>query len=250
MSDLSDLIKDTFPANEDVGVPLLSNVTITLSGLDYDEDSLVNGLFLEGPDTDQFIGPGLIELTSPQNISQGDMDDFLRSPGYPGIVQGETTVTGITGDTVITFNPELPLAALIEYNVNLTSVTTTGLVAIDGFVTFSFTAGSGSIEELPTAISTSPLSASVPEAAAVGLGGAATPFRATSSNPADRSVQNSVELQEIVVDFNKPIKASSVANNIEVKTIPTTDHPGASTNSLGDLAISTEVEGSRLKIKI
>ena len=37
MSALLDLILDTFPANSDVSVPLSSNITITLSGLDYDE---------------------------------------------------------------------------------------------------------------------------------------------------------------------------------------------------------------------
>lgn len=251
MSILSDLVKDTFPANGNDSVPLLSNPTITLSGLDYDDDSLTEGMFVEGPDTDQFIGPGQIGLKSPQNISQGDIDDFFQSPGYQGIVQGEVTVSGIAGDTVVTFNPDLPFAASTEYRVNMTSILTgTTLSGLDGFVTFAFTTGTGSIEELPADISTSPLSAAVTEAAAVGLSEAATSFEVTTASPVDHSVQNPVELREINIDFNKPINSASVAGNVEVKTVPATDHPNASTRSLGDLAISTEVIGNRLKIKI
>lgn len=250
MSDLSDLIADTFPANGDVGVPLLSNITITLSGLDYDATSLVNGFFIEGPDTDQFVGPGLIGLSTPPNVSQGDVDDFLQSPGYQGIVQGTVTVSGIAGQTVVTFDPTLPMAALTEYRVNMTSILNVDEVTIDGFVTLAFTTGSGSIEELPANISTSVLSVAIPEAAAVGLGTSAIPFEIIKTNPKDHSIQNSLDLREINIDFNKPINAASLTNNVEVKTVPATDHPNASTNSLGDLAISTEVVGNRLKIKI
>lgn len=251
MSTLSDLIKDTFPANGDVAVPLQSNLTVTLSGLDYDADSLTEGgLFVEGPDTDQFVGPGLINLASPANISQGDFDDFLQSPGYAGIVQGSVTVSGIMGDTVVTFDPDLPLAPLTEYIVNLTSVLTATLSGIDGFVTFGFTAGSGSIEELPADISTSVLSAAIPEAAQVGISAAAIPFVVTTATPVDHSVENPVDLREITLDFNKVIDSASVADNVSVKTVPATDHPNAATGSLGDLAISTEVTGNRLKIKI
>jgi len=250
MSALSDLIKDTFPANGNVGVPLQSNLTITLSGLDYDSDSLTEGMFLEGPDTDQFVGPGQLGLTSPQNISQGDFDDFLQSAGYAGIVKGSVTVSGIMGDTVVTFDPDLPMTPLTEYKVNLTSILDAGGDDIDGFVTFGFTTGTGSIEELPSDVSTSVLSAAVTEAASVGVSAAATPFVVTTATPGDHSVQNPVDLREITLDFNKPIDATSVAANVQVKTVPATDHPNAQTRSLGDIAISTEVEGNRLKIKI
>ena len=81
-SDLLSRVLDTFPADSDTGVPLLSNITVTLSGLDYDIQTLKDGLFLEGPDTDQYIGPGIIDQVFPNNISQGDIDDFLKSPGF------------------------------------------------------------------------------------------------------------------------------------------------------------------------
>lgn len=249
MSDLSDLILDFFPNNGDVGVPLLSDITLTLSGENYDTNSIVEGLFVEGPDTDQLVGPGLLSQVHPDNISQGDFDDFLQSPGYLGIVQGTTTVTGIDGNTVVTFNPTLPMAALTLYRVNLTGVTTSGEDTIDGFVTWSFTTGSGSITELPSDVSTSVLSASIVEASQVGLAGA-IPLRVTKVSPLDHSVENPTSLEEIVIDFNKPIDVNSIAGNLSVKTVPATDHPSAQTNSLGDLAIVTIVEGNRLRIKL
>lgn len=247
MSDLSVRIKDTYPANGDEGVPLRVDLTITLSGLDYDNDSLKEGLFVEGPDTDQYVGPGLLELKYPNNISQGDIDDFLQSPGYAGIVEGEVTTSGIAGDTVVTFSPTLPMAPLTEYRVNLTGVTTSGLVDIDGFVTLSFITGSGSIEEIPSDVSSSVLSASLSEAGALSADGE---FSVLSSNPADNSIDISVDTDEIVINFNKPIDPTSVTGNVQVKTVPVTDHPNATTRSQGDLAVTTEVEGNKLKIKI
>lgn len=247
MSALTDLIKDTFPANGDTGVPLQSNLTITLSGLDYDYTSLSEGFFVEGPDTDQFVGPGQLGLVVPDNVSQGDIDDFLGSPGYQGVVQGTTTVTGVAGDTVITFDPTLPLAPSIEYRVNLTGVTTSGLVDIDGFATLAFTTGTGSIEEIPSDVSSSVLSSATAEAGNVDPN---EPFIVTKITPSDHSVDNSINLREIEVEFNKPIDSASVAANVAVTTVPATDHPNASTNSLGDIAVSTEVEGNKLRIKL
>jgi len=249
MSALTDLIKDTFPANDDTGVPLQSNLTITLSGLDYDEDSLIEGMFVEGPDTDQFVGPGQLGLVIPDNVSQGDIDDFLQSAGYQGIVQGTVTVSGVGGDTVVTFDPTLPLAPSIEYRVNLTGVlnaaTTSG---IDGFATFSFTTGTGSIEEVPSTVSSSVLSgAAISESGSIDP---SSPLQVVSISPADHSVENSKNLREIVVKFNKPIDPSSVDGNVEVTTVPQTDHPNASTNSQGDIAVTTEVTGNTLTIKV
>src|SRR5688572_17380345 len=165
MSDLLDLVVDTFPGNNDVGVPLRSEITITLSGLDYDEESLEEGFFVEGPDTDQFIGPGLEMQAFPDSISQGDLDDFLASPGYQGIVQGTVTVSGVSGNTVVTFTPTRPLAPNTMYVANLTGILESdGETEIDGFVSMSFETGSGSIEAIPSTVSTSVLSAGIPEA--------------------------------------------------------------------------------------
>jgi hypothetical protein len=249
MSDLLDRVKDTFPANGDVAVPLQSNITITLSGLDYDEDSLKEGFFIEGPDTDQYIGPGLLDLASPQNISQGDLDDFLQSPGYKGIVQGTTTTSGIAGDTVITFDPELPLSPLTQYTVNLTGVLDALEAEIDGFVTFDFTSGTGSIEEIPSTVSTSVLSAAIAETSTPGVSDS-TPLAVVSTTPSDHNVQQETTLNEIVVEFNKTLDPASVTDKVTVKTVPSSDHPEAVTNSQGNLATSLTVEGKKLKIKI
>lgn len=248
MSDLSILVKDTFPANGDVSVPLQSNITLTLSGLDYDSSSLKEGMFLEGPDTDQFVGPGQLDLISPNNISQGEIDDFLNSPGYQGIVGGAVTVTGISGDTVVTFNPTLPMAPLTDYRLNITGVTDSVQVDIDGFLIYEFTTGTGSIETIPSNISTSILAVAISEGANIST--VATPLQVTSITPADLSVENKVDLKEIVIEFNKEINDTTLDGNITVETVPVTDHPNASTNSLGDLAISTTVEGKKLKIKL
>ena len=80
MANLLDIIQDTFPADADVGVPLLSQITV-LFDREMDEVSLDESFFVEGPDTDQFVGPGLAFLEFPNNTSQGDINDFLKSPG-------------------------------------------------------------------------------------------------------------------------------------------------------------------------
>lgn len=248
MSDLLDQVVDTFPGNNDVGVPLLSNVIITLSGLDYDHDSIKEGFFLEGPDTDQFIGPGGELSTYPNQISQGDLDDFLESPGYKGIVKGTVTVSGIAGNTVVTFTPDKPFSPNILYVANLAGVLAVDLSDIDGFVSFSFESGTGSIEVIPSTVSTSILSAGIPEAA---LPAGTTPLAVISTTPIDRSVQQPTSTEEIVVTFNKAIDPLSVdASQIIIRTTPVSDHPNARKQSIGELAKTVEVVGNQIKIKI
>ena len=250
MSTLLGLVKDTYPANDDVGVPLRSVVTITLSGVDYDEDSLCEGFFLEGPDTDQFVGPGMILQTDPDNVSQGDLDDFLASPGRYGIALAEVTVSGVNGDTLVSLIPNRPLAANTIYNVNLTGVLESdGTTEIDGYVIFSFTAGSGSIEEVPASISTSVLS----QGSSGGVGGlqSATTLTVVSTTPADHSIEVDPELSEIIIEFDKALDPNSVDNNsILVETESATDHPGVTITSVGRVATRVEVVGSQLKVKI
>lgn len=248
MSDLLDLIVSTNPANNDSGVPLSSPISFTLSGLLFDHDSLKEGFFIEGPDTDQFVGPGLIELQN--NISQGSLDDFLQSPGYKGIVQGTVTVSGITGNTVVTFSPTLPLAAQTLFIVNLSNVLDDLGVEITGFVSFSFETGTGSIEEVPSTVSTSVLSAGLTEGLLL-ANGYSQPLKILSTVPKDRTVQVSPNTSEIIITFNKPINPASVnADAISVHTSPISDHPQVSTQSLGELAKTVEVVGTQLKIKI
>lgn len=252
MSDLLDRIIDSFPANNDVGVPLKSDITITLSGLDYDEDSLFEGLFLEGPDTDQFVGPGLQFQTYPANVSQNDttnlnVDDFLQSPGYKGLVVGDYQISRNI-NTVITFTPHNPLAALTEYTVYLHSVTTSSLADIDGFVSFSFETGSGSIEEVSSTISTSILN--VTRSISV-LDTTGTPLQVVKMTPSDRSVQNSTDLRQIIIEFNKAIDPTSVTNDtVNIIASAITDHPALSIQAQGELVKSVEVNGALLIINI
>lgn len=249
MAELLDLVIDTFPATDDVGVPLSSTLTITLSGLDYDSSSLIEGCFLEGPDTDQFVGPGLDLLIYPDNVSQGALDDFLRSPGYQGIAEADVTVSGIGGHTVISLKPTLPLTALTDYVLNLTYVLEAdGDTPIEGHITIPFQSGSGSIEVVPSTTSTSILARTSLSPLLVTT---STPFKINAVTPKDHSVQNPITLEEIVVEFNKNINPLSVSSaSIKVEALPVTDHPNISIQANGELAKQVTVEGNKLKIKI
>ena len=246
MADL--VVKSIFPASGEQGVPLGTTPSVTLEGLDYDEVSLSEGMFLEGPDTDQFVGPGQLYQRYPNNVSQGDLNDFLKSPGYMGIVPGSGIVTNDGVDTIVTFQPNMVLAPLTEYRVNLTGVLDSVGADIDGFFTTAFTTGSGSIVEVPSSVSSSVLSQAASEAGATTS--ADTPMTVAGAAPADHSIENAVDTDEIIVEFNKDIDAASVAGKVSVEAVPATDHPNASTHGSRDLAFTTEVEGSRLKIKI
>jgi len=248
MSDLLDLVIDTFPATDDVGVPLGSTVSITLSGTNYDESSLLEGFFLEGPDTDQYIGPGLAILNYPDNISQGDLDDFLRSPGYKGIVEGDITVSGVSGNTIISLKPTKPMTALTEYVINLTYVLEVdGSTLIDGHITVPFTTGSGSIEVVPSITSTSILSRVYTSPASDTT---AIPLRVVSTTPEDHAIQIPVTYSEIIVEFNKALDPTIDPDSIIIETTPVTDHPNLTIQSNGIIAKQVTVEGNKLKIKI
>ena len=246
MADLS--VKSIFPASGEQGVPLGTKPSVTLTGLDYDVTSLQEGIFLEGPDTDQFVGPGQLYLKHPNNVSQGDLDDFLKSPGYQGIVPGSGVVTDNGVDTTVTFYPDMVLAPLTEYRMNLTGVLDLAQADIDGFFTTAFTTGSGSIVEVPSDVSSSVLSSTASEAgASVGVDVALT---VAGVSPADYSIENPTDTDEIIVNFSKEIDPATVAGKITVRAVPATDHPNANVHAARDLAFTTEVEGSRLKIKI
>lgn len=245
MSDLLDLVVDYFPPSGQEGVPVKADITITLSGTDYDEDSLLEGFFIEGPDYDQYIGPGLQELrpTYDENL---DLTDFFESPGYQGLFPGETTVSGEAGNTKVIFTPSIPMQFGVEYRANLTGVEDASGTAIDGFVSWTFVSGSGSIEEIPATVSTSILSAAIAESAVTD----SSPLTVSDSTPGDRSVNADTNLEEIVIEFSKPIDPNSVTGKVAVKAEPCTDHPLASTTPERDLYFATEVEGNKLKIKL
>lgn len=248
MANLSDIITDYSPPASGVNVPLRSTITVEF-GLHMDEARLQEDFFIEGPDTDQFIGPGLLSLDYPENISQGDLDDFLRSPGYKGIVQGTYEFESVSGvSTTLTFTPTRPLAATTEYTVNISETLDAEGNTVSGHVTWGFSTGTGSIEELPSSISTSILAAA-PQAIALAV--QEGEFAVLGTLPKDHSIEQDLNLEEIIVEFNKDIDSGSVsAANITVETIPATDHPGASASAAGDLAKTVEVTGRQLKIKI
>lgn len=247
MSALLDRVLDTFPASGDTGVPLSSTLTFTLSGINYDEDSLTEGFFLEGPDTDQFVGPGIL-LFQDDNVSQNDMDDFFASPGRRGIVPGTTTITTVSGNTLLSFVADRPFAATTEYTMNLTEVLELdGITPIAGFITIDFTSGSGSIEAVPTETSSSVLSSIYTSSGAV----AAETLSVLSTSPVDRSIENSIELSEITVTFSSAIDPSTVtASSVTIQGEPVTDHPNVSVSYAETLAKELVVTGNVLTIKI
>lgn len=246
MSALLDRILDTFPATDDTGVPLRSVITITLSGLNYDEDSLTEGFFLEGADTDQFVGPSMVSLKFPDNVSQNDFDDFFESPGRKGIAKGVVTTSGIAGNIVLSFTPTLPLAATVDYIANLTGVLELdGITEVSGFVSIPFTTGSGSIEEIPTETSSSVLSLAATTVTS------STDLAISNTSPIDHSIENDIELEEIMVEFNKDLDPTSIsAENIIVESVPAVDHPNLSVTSSENIAKQIEIIGNFLKIKI
>jgi len=256
MANLIDTIQDYFPPASGVSIPLSSQIWMQFSGL-MDEEELENNLFLEGPDTDQYIGPGLLELTSPINVSQGDLDDFLKSPGYRGIVDGTfafETVTGV-GETVtgvgtkVTFSPSHPLAPTYQYVVHLMETLDAEGNTVSGNFIWSFQTGTGSIQELPSSLSSSVL-ADLVEHGYVGLPSAEV-LGIVSSNPADHSVNNPVDLDEIVITFDKALDPFSVTeDSVFVETLPVTDHPSATAVAQGEIITSLTVSGVELRIKL
>lgn len=265
MPALIDIIDDSFPANGNVGVPLQSTIFI-LFNQEMDEDSISEAFFIEGPDTDQFVGPGLFGLQiDPNNISQGNIDDFLKSPGYKGIVEGTFTYQNIDPNdadiilasgvtpyrTKAIFTPTQPLAASIEYTVLLSDMDSDLAVTYSGLVNFSFTTGTGSIETLPSSVSTSVLTS--PSAGSVGMiddnNNPTVALSIVSTTPADDSVENVLNLTEIVVEFNKNLNPVS-AGSITIETIISSDHPELNASAIGTLAKTLEVDGKLLKIKI
>lgn len=255
-NNLIDIIVDTFPADKDVGVPLLSQIKI-LFDREMDETSLDQNFFVEGPDTDQFVGPGLGFLEFPNNTSQGEINDFLRSPGYKGIVQGVTTfekvdpvdpnviVTAAPYRTRLIFTPDKPLAPLTDYSAILSDCKDLTGTLWTGIVTFSFQSGSGSIQAVPSSTSSSILKQAVYPATANEV------LTITSTTPLDHSVNVPPSLDQIIVTFNQDIDPASVTpDKISVRTEPATDHPNAGVNSQGDIATQIQVSANKIIIKL
>jgi len=210
MADLKSIIQDYNPAAGSASIPLSSTVTITFDRL-LDEDSLSREFFISGPDTDQFIGPGVAEFNLyPDNVSQGD--DLLTSPGYQGIVAGTFSYETLSGSrTKMTFTPTNPMAALTEYTAHLPEAEDSAANSYTGHITFSWTTGSGSIE----------------------------------------AVQQELDLPTIEIEFNKeiaPVTATDIS--INVKGYVATDHPSAGITVNEDIAKVIEVQGKKIILSI
>lgn len=257
---LPEIITDYTPANGDVGVPLASTITVTFDRL-MDTDRLKEDIFIEGPDTDQWIGPGLLELKDPESISQGNLDDFLKSPGYRGIVQGsftfqvvdssgiEVSESNTEARTKAIFTPTQVLYSLITYTVHITETLDNAQSLWPGYASFSFDTGSGSIEQLPSSISSSILSSGLAPSAITSS--EITGMRVLSTVPADFSINNSSDLSEIVINFDKDLDPATVTlDQVVVETSVASDHPNLIAIAKGKLAKQLVVSGKTLTIKI
>lgn len=130
---LSTAIDAISPSDDSTGVVLTSAIEI-LFDREIDESSVeFGGLLIQGPDTDTFIYPGY----STTAINQGEEEDLLSSPGYPGLVQGtfqfvrysptlntpvntlDTTGDGTLYRTRVIFTPAQPLAPATDYILHL-----------------------------------------------------------------------------------------------------------------------------------
>ncbi len=257
---LPEIITDYTPANGDVGVPLASTVTVTFDRI-MDTGRLKEDFFIEGPDTDQWIGPGLLELKDPVNVSQGDLDNFLKSPGYRGIVQGsfefkivdsngtEVASENAEARTKLIFTPTQPMYPLITYTVHVVETLDGTGTNWPGYVGFSFERGSGSIEQLPASVSSSILSSGLSASAVTSSDG--TGVKVLSTSPVDFSINNPLDLSEIIINFDKDLDATTVTQSrVVVETSVASDHPNLVATAKGKLAKQLVVSGKTLTIKI
>lgn len=267
MATIASIITTYSPSNNDVGVPLRATVSIVFSER-MNETRLSEDFFLQGPDTDQYVGPGLLELRHPNNFSQGDIDDFLESPGYTGLVAGTITFQNVDPNdpdvekdtepyvTKLIFTPTNILAAKTEYTATLGDTLDYDGNSYDTPVTFSFTTGSGSIEQLPSDTSTSVLSqtqsiAGRNETENVGVA-AGSSLELVTSTPKDESIEiDSTDLVEIVLEMNKALDSSTInTGNISIKGYPIIEHPNLSITYTEDIAFLPSVDGRRIILKV
>jgi hypothetical protein len=254
---LIDVIGDYYPANNDVGVPTGDSIWI-LFDVAMDQTTLQNQFFVEGPNTDQFVGPGFELLQYPPNVSQGDT--FLTTPNYRGFVQGTFTFQNIslTDPTVITddpvnyrtkmfFNPAHPLTPETTYIAHLPEALGVDMTMYTGAIDYTWTSGSGSITALPTTASTSILNSISPISPLNQL----APLEIVKFWPENESIKNDPnKFNKIVIEFNKLIDPTSINPDwIHLEAIPVTDHPDLSITAYGPLAKRVTVDGNKLIIQ-
>jgi hypothetical protein len=133
MASLIDIVTDYSPPNEQSGVPTRSPIEISFDRL-VDQRSIKEAFYLEGPDTDDVLGPESNATLWPSSSSFGEPTgqdrDFLHSPGYKGIVQGNFTFTN-SGLTTMAFQPLQRLAPTTEYTAYLSDVYGESITSIE-----------------------------------------------------------------------------------------------------------------------
>jgi hypothetical protein len=262
MATIASIIDNYAPADGTEGVPLNTEIFILFSK-QIDESDFSNQFFIEGPDTDTFVGPGVEIQVNPTNVSQGD--DFLTSPGYKGIVLGTISYKHIDPindnlevvttpyRTKVIFTPAHPLVKLTKYTANIPEVKDTSHIIYTGYYVFTWTSGSGSITALPALSSTSVL---VP--GSLPFGGEKV-INVLTTLPDNHSVQISPDLTEIVVTFDKDLDDTTdnygvyTVNPISLISIigeAVTNHPDLTINVTPELTKSIVIEGNKLTIKI
>lgn len=252
MTTVSDTIDDYSPANGDVSVSLLGTISI-LFDREMDEDFLEETIFINGPDTDQFVGVDYNLLVDPSNVSQGD--DFLESPDFKGIVQGTVTFKKIDmtdADTEVSvapyrtkwiFTPTHALSALTEYTVHIPEVKDLAGTTFEGYTIFSFTTGSGSIVALSSNYSTSVLAKSGGEDL--------TELEITKTTPTNHAIQIDPETKEITLEFESKLNPDTVTiDKFTITVEPATDHPNATVTYKETLAKTIEVDDNKVIIHI
>lgn len=135
MASIVDIIDSIYPASNSVGA-ILSAPIFVIFDREIDENSIDTGnFFVEGQDTDTFIGPDM-GLQLP-DVSDSGSNDQLASPGYKGIIQGKISFekiantstdvysgfdisgTGSLWRTKAIFTPTNALQKLTKYTVYL-----------------------------------------------------------------------------------------------------------------------------------
>ena len=251
MASVVDVITNTFPANNDVNVPLVSSIIITFDR-EMNTSRLQEDFFVEGVDTDQFVGPGQVELKFPDNISQNNIDDFFESPGYKGIASGSFDFSGsVSGvNTILKWSPTRPFAPLTVYTATISDTEDAAFNTVSGIAYLSFTTGTGSIQEIPASISTSILHTSIIESS-ITSHSFLNDLVLVKTTPANFSVQNATNLHEIVLHFNKDIDPSTVTDaSINIVSSKASYHPNLNIVAQGELVKILEVVDNKIIIKI
>lgn len=257
MPRIIDVIDDYKPANNEVGTPLNSTIEIVFDG-PMDETILADQVFVEGPDTDQFVGPGFELLGYPNNISQGG--DFLSSPGMRGLLQGTTSfqkvsttdagviVSSAPYRTKMIITPDHVLSPLTEYTVNIPDFVTSGDITYSGYLTYTFTTGNGSITQLPTETSTSIITTALENTLSNYFAAPGSNFKVLKTWPKDDSVQVVASgVTAITVEFNSPVDLTSLSDdNVSITSYPATGHPTALAEAIGNIPKTLTAVGNKL----